>query len=126
MIRKILKSTSLSITPAIEQAAEKVFSSIENYVDPNDTSAIAEIEVSRTTHHHRSGEIFRAEINFHHRHGDIRAESEKEDLYVALTAIRDEILESLRMRKSKRVHFIKRSGLALKQMLRGFPWKKRN
>jgi len=126
MIRKILKSTSLSITPAIEQAAEKVFSSIENYVDPNDTSAIAEIEVSRTTHHHRSGEIFRAEINFHHRHGDIRAESEKEDLYVALSAIKDEILESLRIRKSKRVHFVKRSGLALKQMLRGFPWKKRN
>jgi ribosomal subunit interface protein len=126
MIRKILKSASLSITPAIEQAAEKVFSSIENYVDPNDTSAIAEIEVSRTTHHHRSGEIFRAEINFHHRHGDIRAESEKEDLYVALSAIKDEILESLRIRKSKRVHFVKRSGLALKQMLRGFPWKKRN
>jgi len=126
MIRKILKGTSLSITPAIEQAAEKVFLAIENYVDPNDSSALAEIEVSRTTHHHRSGEIFRAEINFHHRHGNIRAESEKEDLYVALTSIKDEIVESLRSRKSKRIHFVKRSGLALKQMIRGLYWKNKN
>jgi ribosomal subunit interface protein len=125
MIRKILKGTSLTLTPAIEQAVDKIVESLENCVEPDDSSALAEIEVSRTTHHHRSGEIFRAEINFHYRYGSVRVESEKEDLYVALTAVKDELTEILRSKKAKRVHFVRRSGLALKNMLKGLPWKKR-
>ncbi|MEK7607873.1 MAG: HPF/RaiA family ribosome-associated protein [Patescibacteria group bacterium] len=125
MIRKTVKGTSLSLTPAIEQAIDRLISSLESYVDPNDTSAIAEIEVSRTTQHHKSGEIFRAEINFHSRHGSLRVESEKEDLYMALGAVKDELIEVLRSHKSKRVRFMRKSGLILKNMLRGLPWRKR-
>jgi ribosomal subunit interface protein len=125
MIRKILKGTSLSLTPAIEQAVDRAVSSLESYVDQDDTSALAEVEVSKTTNHHKSGDIFRAEINFHYRHGSIRVETEKEDLYVAIAIVKDELIEALRSRKSKRVHFVRRSGLALKNMLRGLPWKKR-
>ncbi len=123
MIRKTLTATSLTLTEAIEQVVDKVVESILTCVDPDDTSALAEIEVSRTTRHRRGGEIFRAEINFHHRHGNLRAESEKSDLYTALYAARDELLEALRSRKSKRIHFVRRSGLAVKNMLRGLPWK---
>ena len=123
MIRKILKGTALELTPAIEAAADGVVEALETYIDEDDTSALAEIEVSRTTHHHRSGEIFRAEINFHSRHGNVRVEAEKEDLYVALSVVKDELIEALRNRKSKRVHFVRKSGLMLKNMLRGFPWK---
>ncbi len=125
MIRKILKSTSLSLTPAIEQAVNKVVSSLETCVDPDDTSVLVEIEVSRTTQHHKSGEIFRAEINFHSRHGNFRTESEEKDLYVALGVAKDELIEVLRSQKSKRIHFIRKSGLALKNMLRGLPWRRR-
>lgn len=125
MIRKILKATSFLLTTGIEQTVDRIIESLEVYVDPDDTSAMAEIEVSRTTRHHRGGEIFRAEINFHSRRGNLRVESEKEDLYVALTAARDELLEALRSRKLKRIHFIRRSGLALKNMLRGLPWRRR-
>lgn len=125
MIKTILKGTSITLTPAIEQAVDKVVSALESYVDPSDTSALAEVEVSRTTHHHRSGEIFRAEINFHSRHGNLRAESEKEDLYVALGVAKDELIEILRSHKSKRIRFVRRSGLVLKNMLRGLPWIKR-
>lgn len=125
MIRKILKGTSLSLTEAIEQTVDKVVSSLESYVDPDDTSALAEIEVSRTTHHHKSGDIFRAEINFHSRHGNARVESSKSDLYSALMTARDELTDILQSRKSKRIHFLKKSGLALKNMLRGLPWRRR-
>ena len=125
MIRKTLKATSFLLTDAIRQAVDGVIESIEAYVDPDDTSALAEIEVSRTTRHHRGGEIFRAEINFHSRRGNLRVESEKEDLYMALGALKDELLEALRSRKSKRIHFIRRSGLTLKNMLRGLPWSRR-
>ncbi|MDO8579616.1 MAG: HPF/RaiA family ribosome-associated protein [bacterium] len=125
MIRKTLKATSFLLTAGIEQAVDRIVESLETYVDPDDTSALAEIEVSRTTRHHRGGEIFRAEINFHSRRGNLRVESEKEDLYIALGAAKDELLEALRSRKLKRIHFIRRSGLALKNMLRGLPWRRR-
>lgn len=126
MIKKILKGTGIELTEAIETAADKVVASIDKYVDPDDTSARAEIEVARTTNHHRSGDIFRAEINFHSRIGDLRAEAEKEDLYAALTAVKDELVEALRSKKAKKVDFVRRSGLRLKNMLKGLPWKKRN
>lgn len=125
MVKKIVKGTNLELTPAIDAAASKIVEALDKYVDPSDTGAIAEIEVSRTTNHHRSGEIFRAEINFHSRIGSIRAESEKVDLYAALTEVKDEVVEALRSKKSKKIDFVRKSGLKLKNMLKGLPWKKR-
>lgn len=124
MLRNIIKGTGLELTPAIQSAAEKIANALDSYVDPDDTSALVEIEVGKTTNHHRSGEIFRAEVNFHYRHGDLRAESEKEDLYVALNDVKEELVEILRSKKSKRVGVLRRSGLKLKNMLRGLPWGK--
>ena len=124
MIKKTLKGTGIDLSEAITAAVDKVVASIEKYTDPSDTSTIVEIEVGKTTNHHRSGEIFRAEINFHSRIGSLRAESEKEDLYVALIAAKDEIVESLRSKKSKRTDFIRRGGLKVKNMLRGLPWER--
>lgn len=124
MVKKILKGTGLELTPAIDAAADKIIETLNKYVDPSDTSALAEIEVSKTTNHHRSGEIFRAEINFHSRVGSLRTESEKEDLYAALIEAKDEIVEALRSKKAKKIDFVRRSGLRLKNMLKGLPWKK--
>lgn len=127
MIKKTLKGTGIDLSDAITASVDKVVASIDRYVDPSDTSALVDIEVGKTTNHHRSGEIFRAEINFHSRIGSLRAEAEKEDLYVALTAAKDEIVESLRSKKSKRTDFVRRSGIKLKNMLRGItvnPFKK--
>jgi ribosome-associated translation inhibitor RaiA len=125
MIRKTLKATSLTLTPAIEQAVDKILIALDHCVDSDDTGALADIEVSKTTNHHKNGDIFRAEVNFRDRHGSVRVESETSDLYTSLTAVKDELMEILRSRKSKRVHFVRRSGLALKNMLKGLPWKKR-
>lgn len=125
MIKKILKGTNLSLTPAIEMAADKIVAALDKYVDNSDTSALCEIEVARTTNHHRSGEIFRAEINFHSRVGSLRAEAEKEDLYAAMSAAKDELVEALRSKKAKKISFVRRSGLAVKNMLKGLPWKKK-
>jgi ribosomal subunit interface protein len=125
MIKKILKGTGIGITPAIESTVDKAIQHLDKYVDKDDTSALAEIEVGRTTIHHKSGDIFRAEINFHSRLGSFRAEAEKQDLYAALYAAKDELVEALRSKKSKRIDFVRRSGLAVKNMLKGLPWRRK-
>jgi ribosomal subunit interface protein len=122
MVKKILKGTGLELSPAIEAAVDKIIDSLDKYVDPTDTGAMAEVEVAKTTNHHRSGSIFRAEINFSSRIGRLRAEAEKEDLYVALSTAKDELIEALRSKKSKKIDFVRRSGLKLKNMLKGLPW----
>lgn len=124
MIKKIVKGTNLELTPAIDAAVEKLALTLDRYVDPTDTSALIEVEVARTTNHHRSGDVFRAEANFHSRIGSLRAEAEKEDLYAAIASVKDEIVESLRSKKSKKIDFVRRSGLKLKNMLKGLPWRK--
>lgn len=124
MIKKIVKATGIELTPAIDDAADRVVQALDKYVDPSDTSALAEIEVGKTTNRHKSGEIFRAEVNFHSRVGSLRAEAEKEDLYAALSVAKDEIVEALRSKKAKRTDFVRRSGVRLKNMLKGLPWGK--
>ncbi len=125
MVKKTLKGTGIELTPAIEAAIDKVIAALDKHVEASDTSALADIEVGKTTNHHKSGDIFRAEINFHSRIGSLRAESEREDLYAAIIEAKDEIVEALRSKKAKRTDFVKRSGLAVKNMLKGLPWRKR-
>ena len=124
MIKKTIKGTSITLTPAIEEAVTKAVEHFDKYVEPNDTSALAEVEVGRTTYHHKSGEIFRAEINFHSRLGSFRVEAEREDLYAAIYAVKDELVEALRSKKAKRKNIVRRSGVVLKNMLKGLPWMK--
>lgn len=119
MIKKIVKGTGIDLTEAIHSAVDKVVVALDKYSDPKDTGALVEIEVSKTSNHHRSGDIFRAEVNFHSKIGSLRAEVSKDDLYVALTGVKDEIVEILRSKKSKKTDFIKKSGLKLKNMLKG-------
>ncbi|MEN9622030.1 MAG: hypothetical protein RLZZ67_464 [Candidatus Parcubacteria bacterium] len=123
MIRKIVKGTGITLTPSIDTAIDKIVEALDKYVTAADTSALIEIEVAKTTNHHRSGDIFRAEINFRSKIGNIRAEAEREDLYIALSAVKDEIAESLRSRKAKKVDIIRRSSSELKNVLKGLPWK---
>ncbi|MDP1625133.1 MAG: HPF/RaiA family ribosome-associated protein [bacterium] len=122
MIKKTVKATGLSLDPSIDEAIDKVVAAIEKFTDPADESVLVDIEVGRTTNHHRSGDIFRAEINLHSKVGNLRAEAEKEDLFVALIAAKDELVESLCSTKSKKLDFVRRNGLRLKQMLKGLPW----
>jgi ribosomal subunit interface protein len=124
MIKKTIKGTAIELTPAIEAAIDKAIKALDKYVDPSDTSALVDVEVGKTTNHHKSGDIFRAEINFHSRIGDLRAEAEKEDLYAAITEVKDELVEALRSKKAKKIDFVRRSGVKLKNMLRGLPWMK--
>ncbi|HEY9481253.1 MAG TPA: ribosome-associated translation inhibitor RaiA [Candidatus Paceibacterota bacterium] len=124
MIKKIVKGTHIELTEAINVAVDKIVMALDRYVAPDDSGAMVEIEVSRTTNHHRSGDIFRAEANFQSRLGLIRAEAEKEDLYMALSIVKDELIEALNAKKGKRTDFIRRSGLAVKNMLKGLPWRR--
>lgn len=115
-----LKGTNLELTDAIREHVDTRISSLQKYIDPNDTSFLCDVEVEKTTDHHKSGEIYRAEVNIHIAGHDFRAEAIKEKLFDAIDEAKNEMARDLRRNKKKTQKSIRKGGLRIKEILRGF------
>ena len=118
MMNIITQTTNLSLTPAIEEYLAKKLVALERFIDPNDTGAQADVELEKTTGHHQSGKIFRAEINLHVAHGDFRAEETAEDLYSAIDLMKDEIVRVVTEHKDKYRTHARKGAQEVKELLR--------
>ncbi len=113
----IIKSTNLDLTEALRDYTEKRLSFLEQFAG---AESQVSVELEKTTNHHKSGEIFRAEVNVTTPAGSLhRAVSEKTDLYEAIDDIRDEMKREITASKGKERRLWKRGALAVKEMLRG-------
>jgi ribosomal subunit interface protein len=120
-----IKCTDITLTPAISDYVTKRLEKIETLLS-NDSSAKCDIELARTTEHHNKGEIFRAEIHIVGSGKNIYASAEKDDLYTAIDAVRDEVFHEITSNKGKRLSLVRRGGARVKNMLKGlWPWGKK-
>jgi len=115
-----IKATNIDLTDAISSYVDKCVSAFEKYVSPDDTSVSADIEIGKTTNHHNTGPVFRAEINFSVGGKMFRAASEQEDLYAAVDKVKEEMCRELSYDKNKQRTLLKRGGAAIKSLLKGF------
>ena len=119
-----IKATALSLTPAISEYADKRLTKISKMIG-GDPSFICDLELAKTSAHHKSGDIFRAEIHIVGKGKDLYASAEDQDLYTAIDAMRDEIIRELKASKGKQLSFMRRSGAQVKSMMKGmWPWGK--
>jgi ribosomal subunit interface protein len=95
-------------------------SAFDKLVSPGDESIKCNVEVGKTTRHHKSGDIFRAEINLHTAGKDFYAVSEKGDLYAAIDEVKDEISRALVHHKGKSTTLMRKGAATVKNILRGF------
>lgn len=115
-----LKATGMTMTETLSNYVDEKMKQIERVLDPKDESIQCDVEVGIHTKHHQSGNIFRAEINIHTAGNNFRAESEKEDLFVAINDAKEEIIHAITSKKTKaRVAFRKGAG-KVKEILKGF------
>lgn len=119
-MRRKIKTSNLNLNPGIEEYLDKRLEAIEKIVDVSNPTLLAEIELARTTRHHQSGDIFRAELNLALDGEQFRAEAESADLNSAIDAMKDEILNELRSYKGRRQSLLKRSGAQIKLFLKKF------
>ena len=119
-MKKTIKATNIVMTDAIHEYLDKRMSHLDRYIDQSDDSIIVDVEIGKTTNHHKSGDIFRAEATLHGKNLDVRAEAEEADLYTAIDIMKDELVETVRTKKSKRLDFMRKSGQKLKNLLKGF------
>lgn len=98
----IIKATNTTLTPAIKVFIEEKLNSLSKFLRPEEKIHV-ELEVDKK---HRSGLIFRAEIDFQP-HGHF-AEARGNDFYEAFDLLLPKIKEQLTKEKDKRVSLRKR------------------
>jgi putative sigma-54 modulation protein len=119
------KATNIEITPAIADYIQKKFSAFDKFVNNNSGSARCDVEVGKTTHHHRSGDVFRAEVNLHIEGKSFYAVSELDDLYAAIDVVKDEVIRQVTSDKDKSNTLYRRGALHVKNILKGIDFRGR-
>jgi len=115
-----IKATGIELTPSIREYAEKKVASLDKYIN-KDADTNVQIEVGKTTKHHKGGDVFRAEIKVMGAGLDLYAFTEKEDLYAAIDLAKDEVIRELQHSRGKNLKMFRRQQQAIKDALRGLP-----
>jgi ribosomal subunit interface protein len=113
-----IKTTNISLTPETKEYLERKLAMLGKIIDFENGNVYAQVELGKTTEHHKQGDIFRAEINLRMAGRSFRAVSEKQDLYAAIDAMKDELGREVKSGKDKKVSLLRRGGQRIKKMLR--------
>lgn len=120
-----IRSINFEITPAIDDYVTKKISSLEKFLDRRDGEVICEVEIGRTTKHHNSGDIFKAEINLNEPGSkQVYAVAEEEDLYTAIDIVRDEAERAIVSRKTKSDTLFRRGASQIKDLIKRINFKR--
>lgn len=102
-----LKGSKLELTSSIKDYALKRIGSLEKFLKrfEDEGEPEVEIELARTTQHHKSGEIYYAEatLDLKSKGQKIRAESKEQDIRVAIDGLKDTLKRKILKRKEKKV-----------------------
>src|SRR5688572_59736 len=113
-----IKSTQMELTPAIRSYAEEKVRMIERLLDERDSDPFIQIELGEVSQHHKSGNIFRAELNLSTGRGKTRAEAQKDDLYAAIDTAKDNLVDELQRNKNKEVHMLRKGARMMKNVIK--------
>lgn len=89
----IIKGTNLDLTDGLRKHIDEKIGGIKKFFPMDEKEGagslvIARVEAGLISTHHKSGKIFRAEVNLSLPGNFIRAEAESEDLYRAIDMVR--------------------------------------
>jgi len=114
-----IKTTNIEMTNAISSYVEEKLQSLEKFAIPHDEeNPLLYVDIGKTTDHHQSGDIFRAEVTMSVRGKQFRAVSKKEDLYAAIDDMRAELMRELTSHKTKERSLARRGAGMIKNLLR--------
>ena len=120
-----IRSKNFEITAAIDDYVMKKIGTLEKFIDVKD-STICEVEIGRTTTHHKSGEIFRTEVNIMEPGSkQVFAVAEAIDLYSAIDLVRDEAERGIVSRKKKHNTLFRRGALQVKNLLKRIDFRRK-
>ncbi len=118
-MRISIKATNIDLTEPLRSYVTERIESVRKLTTISDESLHAAVEIGKTTQHHKQGDVFRAEVNFHLAHTLIRAVAVKDDLYAAIDEMKDELARELNSYKDKDRTMMRRGAATVKAMMKG-------
>lgn len=95
-----LTAKNIEITQAIRAFIEDKIGGLEKIIGHTESSA--SVEIGKPSKHHRSGEVFYAEVNLKMGGNLLRSEAQRDDLYAAIVEAKDELQTQIKKFKDKR------------------------
>lgn len=109
----------MELTGAIKEYVEKRLGTLEKFIRGKEGSSQMNVEVGKTTNHHKNGDVYKAEVNLDANGKHFYAVSEKEDLYSAVDDVKNEIERQLIETKDRADTLFRRGARSVKKMLKG-------
>lgn len=94
----IIKSTKMKLSDSLKDYIKERIGSCQKYININ-FPIMTRVEVEKTTEHHRKGKIFRAEVNIKLKDKFLRVEAVRDDIYLAINEVRDDLKRELKKHK---------------------------
>lgn len=113
------KSTNITLTPAIQEYIDKKLFGLEKFISGFD-NILVNVEVGKTTRHHKQGDVFKAEIHIKVPGDEFYATVEKDDLYAAIDEVKDELIRNMTSRRKRALKLLRKGGQKIKEFLKGF------
>jgi ribosomal subunit interface protein len=113
------KGINMEITSEIRDYLYKKLEHIEKFINPADGSVLCEVELGKTSNHHKTGDVFRTEINLHLAGKNLRVVSEMNDLLSSIDIAKDDLVRSLQTNKDKKVSLARQGGAKIKNLIKG-------
>mgnify|MGYP000988136825 CR=1 FL=1 len=95
-----IKATNIGLSDSVRDYAEKKIRSLEKFLN-SESEILANIEIGKSTKHHKSGDIFKAEVHLKSDGKEFYSVSEKDDLYVAIDDVKEEISREINSKRKK-------------------------
>jgi ribosomal subunit interface protein len=114
-----IKGKNIEINESLKVWIEDKIGSLDKFLKEDEVeNSRAVVEIEKTTLHHRKGPFFRAECQIEAPKRKLRAESQREDLRIAITEIKDDLQEQLKEGKEKFISKLRRGQRRLKRALK--------
>ena len=120
MSKIILKATNIELTDEMRSYIDKRIESLNKYLSDNE---MVNVEVGKSTNHHKNGDVFRAEVRLTYQGKHMYTVSDKGDLFSAVDDAKEGMVRLITSRKERMMAQFRHGAQKVKNMMK-YPWSK--
>lgn len=116
------QAKNVEITGAIHDYVVKRVTNLEKLlseIEEKDGEVIVLFSLSKTTHHHKGGEVFHADCSINIKGKKFYTSVNREDLYEAIDVVKENLYAEINKSKDKKQTLFKRGATSVKKMMKG-------
>jgi ribosomal subunit interface protein len=113
----IIKATNIPLTDALRAHVHKRITPAEKFITSPETAI--HVEIGRTSNHHKSGDVYRAEVYTMHGKQKFYAVATHKDMYAAIDELEHMFIRELTDNRSRVRKLWKRGAQKVKAMMKG-------